>query len=237
MDGTIDVEVREPAAPVPNQATTPMRVAFDRATTRRERRSLSRQPGGRAAIGRNGRDHRRPGRVDQFVEIAVPATADPTRPDDRRRRRHARPGPGRPHRCRAMCCAARDDLIGRQAARVLAGAGRPARAGDLVAPWLVRRGDDASIVFRRGGLQIASATEVLDNGRAGEFDPGAQRRQRRDAPRRGRRPPPGRGHDQPCRDREELAHALGAVAVLILLLARRLHGGGAAGRDRPAARL
>ena len=33
-------------------------------------------------------------------------------------------------------------------------AGRPARAGDVSAPWLVRRGEPASMRFTRGGLEI-----------------------------------------------------------------------------------
>ena len=60
-----------------------------------------------------------------------------------------------------------DDLVGRQAVRPLA-AGRAARAGEVAAPWQVRRGEDASMAFSRGGLQIVTAAEVLENGRQGQ---------------------------------------------------------------------
>ncbi len=105
------------------------------------------------------------GRVDELVEVAVPtrpiargetiADADvaaawlpaASLPDDGLRRA--------------------EDLVGRQAVRPLA-AGRAARAGEVAAPWQVRRGEDASMAFSRGGLQIVTAAEVLENGRQGQ---------------------------------------------------------------------
>ena len=60
------------------------------------------------------------------------------------------------------------DLVGRRATRTLLPQ-RPIRAGDVAEPWLVRRGDEAVALFRRGGLEIVSAAEALDHGRRGEI--------------------------------------------------------------------
>ena len=164
VDGELSVVVSSPAAPIPNRAATPMRVALAdlRYDQRRGRYdailSAGLRSGESAAIASSGR-------VDQLVEVPVPARAIPRgetlqAEDVIVSRVLAASLPGDVLR-------RSEELVGQQAARSLA-AGRPARAGDLVAPWLVRRGDDASIVFRRGALQIASAALVLDNGRRGE---------------------------------------------------------------------
>jgi flagellar basal body P-ring formation protein FlgA len=60
------------------------------------------------------------------------------------------------------------ELVGLQAARPLA-AGRAVRAKDLVAPVLVRRGEPASMVLRRGGLEVIDAGIALDHGRQDEW--------------------------------------------------------------------
>ena len=141
-----------------------MRVAlvdlrYDRRTGRYQGRLEAALPSGEtAAIATSGR-------VDELVEVAVPARpiargetiADAdivaawlplvSLPDDGLRRA--------------------EDLVGRQAVRPLA-AGRAARAGEVAAPWQVRRGEDASMAFARGGLQIVTAAEVLENGRQGQ---------------------------------------------------------------------
>ena len=48
------------------------------------------------------------------------------------------------------------EVIGLQATRFLA-AERPARTGDVAAPWLVARGAPTAMVFTRGGLEIVGA--------------------------------------------------------------------------------
>ena len=165
MAGTIDVEVREPAGPVPNRATTRMRVTLvelrlDGSGERFRGRLEAVLPSGESAeIGTAGR-------VDQLVEIAVPAHGIPRGQTigDADVALVQVPASSLP----TGALRRRDDLVGRQAVRALA-AHRPARTDDLAAPWLVRRGDEASTVFRRGGLEIVSATEALDNGRHGEL--------------------------------------------------------------------
>lgn len=164
VGGELSVEVRSPAAPIPNRATTPMRVTL--ADLRYDQRR-GRYDAVLSAGLRSGESTAIPtsGQVEQLVEVPVPVRPIPRgetlqAEDVIVNRLPAAALPGDVLR-RA------EDLVGQQAARSLT-AGRPTRAGDLAAPWLVRRGDDASIVFRRGALQIVSAAQVLDNGRRGE---------------------------------------------------------------------
>jgi flagella basal body P-ring formation protein FlgA len=162
--GDLAVEVRQPAAAVPNRAEGETRVAL--VGLRYDRRS-GRFHGRLQAALATGESATIPitGRVDELIEVAVP-----TRPI-----------------ARGEMIAAADvglallpvaslaedavrhveDLVGRQAARPLA-AGRAARAGEVTAPWQVRRGESASMAFARGGLQIVTAAEALENGRAGQ---------------------------------------------------------------------
>ncbi len=164
LAGELAVEVRQPAVAVPNRAGTKMRVALselrhDRRTGRFQGRLEAVLPSGEASAVPIA------GRVDELVEVPVPirplargeaiATGDlatawlplAALPDD---------GVLRP-----------EDLVGREAVRMLA-AGRAVRAGEVAEPWAVRRGDQASMAFRRGGLQIVTAAEALENGRPGE---------------------------------------------------------------------
>jgi len=57
---------------------------------------------------------------------------------------------------------------GREAARVLM-AGNPVRAGDVVPPRLVRRGEPVTIAWRQGGLVITAAGRALSAGGKGEL--------------------------------------------------------------------
>jgi flagella basal body P-ring formation protein FlgA len=158
------VEVRQPTAAVPNRSESAIRVAlvdlrYDRRAGRYQGRLEAALPSGETTTILTS------GRVDELVEVAVPnrpiargetiALGDVASaslpvgalPDDALRRA--------------------EDLIGRRAVRPLA-SGRAARAGEVAAPWQVRRGDDASMAFRHGGLQIVTAAEVLENGRQGQ---------------------------------------------------------------------
>ena len=56
-----------------------------------------------------------------------------------------------------------EELVGLQAARPLA-AGRAVRAQDLVAPLLVRRGEPASMLLKRGGLEVSDSGIALEHG-------------------------------------------------------------------------
>jgi len=56
---------------------------------------------------------------------------------------------------------------GREAVRVL-GAGTPVRAGDVVPPRLVRRGEPVTVAWRAGGLLITAAGRALSSGGLGE---------------------------------------------------------------------
>ena len=164
MATDVAVEVRQPRGNVPNRAATAMKIilvdlSVDRRVGRFQGRIEAALPTGERT------EMTASGRLGRPVEIVVPARAigrgrtilaeDLVRmsllaadlPDD------------------ALALAT--DLVGRQAARTLPPQ-RPVRAGDVAEPWLVRRGDEAAAVFRRGGLEITSAAEVLDNGRRGE---------------------------------------------------------------------
>ena len=162
--GNLAVEVRQPVASLPNRAEGETRVAL--AELRYDRRT-GRYHGKLEAALATGATTTIPtsGRVDELVEVAVPirsiargeaiAAADvevtllplASLSEDALRRI--------------------EDLVGRQAVRPLA-TGRPARAGEVAAPWQVRRGEAASLAFARGGLQIVTAAEVLENGREGQ---------------------------------------------------------------------
>ena len=144
---------------------TPMRVAlvdlrYDRRTGRFQGRLA-----GDAALGRDHADRRpragstswsrsrcRPGRSPAARRSPTPTSRAAwlpaaSLPDDGLRRA--------------------EDLVGRQAVR-RSPPGRAARAGEVAAPWQVRRGEDASMAFSRGGLQIVTAAEALENGRQGQ---------------------------------------------------------------------
>jgi flagella basal body P-ring formation protein FlgA len=162
--GQLAVEVRQPAAALPNRAGAAMRVALaelrhDRRTGRFQGRIEAVLPSGEATMTAIA------GRIDELVEVPVPrrpvargetlAAGDlmaawlpmASLPDDGLRQG--------------------GDLIGRQAVRALA-AGRAVRAAEVATPWAVKRGDQTAMSFSRGGLQIVTAAEVLENGRPGE---------------------------------------------------------------------
>jgi flagella basal body P-ring formation protein FlgA len=162
--GKLQVELRQPAAPVPNDAGTAMRVTlvelrFDPRTGRVQGRLAAALPSGETeslAVG---------GRVDELVAVAVPGRPIPRDtvigPDDLRIA--SLPVASLPEDALRRA----EELVGRQAARALAG-GRPVRAAEVAAPWAVRRGDEVGMVFRRGGLQIVTAGEMLEHARLGE---------------------------------------------------------------------
>lgn len=161
-DATVDVAM--PAMPIPNRATTPMRVvlgelAYDRGTGRYQARLRATLGSGETtAIESHGR-------VLDLIEVLLP-----TRPigrgetigaDDMRVARVPNSS------VRGDTLRHLEDVIGLQATRFLA-ANRPARAGDVEAPWLVARGEPAAMVFARGGLEIVGAGVALDQGRQGQ---------------------------------------------------------------------
>ena len=164
VEPEVTVDVAMPATAVPNRATTRMRVAltdlrYDRSTGRYEARlQASLETGETSVIDTFGR-------VQELTDIVVPA-----RPIGR----GETIGPGdvstvrvAPGSLRGDTLRRPEDLIGLQAARFLV-AGRPTRAGDVVAPWLVARGEQATMVFLRGGLEILVAGIALDQGRQGQ---------------------------------------------------------------------
>jgi flagella basal body P-ring formation protein FlgA len=160
----LTVEVLEPASSLPNRAATPLLVTLselrhEAGTGRfsaRLRASLS--SGEATTLAASGR-------VREMVEVAVPgrpiargetiAAADLTW------------APFASASLRGGTLRRPEDMAGLQAARALP-AGRPVRAGDVAAPWLVRRGESASMRFTRGGLEIVGAGVALDQGRMGE---------------------------------------------------------------------
>ena len=162
--GDVAVEVRSPAGPVPTRAVTPMRVGLD--DLRYDERT-GRYRAVLAATLSSGETTSIPtsGLVTELVRVPVPVR--PIARDQTVR------GEDLELAMLAGSSLARDalrrpeDMVGQQASRALP-AGRPVRAGDLAAPWLLRRGDDASVVFRRGGLQIVGSAVALENGRRGE---------------------------------------------------------------------
>jgi flagella basal body P-ring formation protein FlgA len=162
--GELAVEVRQPTAALPNRAGVAMRVQLvelrhDRRSGRFQGRIEASLPSGETSATPIG------GRVDELVEVTVPgrpvARGETIVPADLVSAWlpvNALPEGG-PRRA--------EDLVGRQTVRALA-AGRAVRAGEVAAPWAVERGDEAAMAFRRGGLQIVTAAEVLENGRPGE---------------------------------------------------------------------
>ncbi len=60
------------------------------------------------------------------------------------------------------------DIIG-QEARIALYAGRPIHLGDIGAPAIVDRNDLVKIVFRQGGLEIATEGRSLGRGAEGDY--------------------------------------------------------------------
>jgi len=159
---TVDVAI--PAVAIPNRATTPMRVVlgelvYDRSTGRYQARLRATLGSGETAAIESR------GRVRDMVEVVLP-----TRPIGR----GETIGTDDMRVARVPIASVRgdtlrhlEDVIGLQATRFLA-ADRPARAGDVEAPWLVARGEPATMVFARGGLEIVGAGIALDQGRQGQ---------------------------------------------------------------------
>lgn len=161
-DATVDVAM--PATPMPNRATTPMRVelgelVYDRATGRYHARLQATLGSGETTAIESR------GRVLDLVEVLLP-----TRPigrgetigaDDMRVARVPSTS------VRGDTLRQLQEVIGLQATRFLA-AERPARTGDVAAPWLVARGAPTAMVFTRGGLEIVGAGVALDQGRLGQ---------------------------------------------------------------------
>jgi flagella basal body P-ring formation protein FlgA len=161
-DATVDVAM--PAMPIPNRATTPMRVVlgelvYDRGTGHYQARLRATLGSGETTAIESR------GRVLDLIEVLLP-----TRPisrgetigaDDMRVARVPNAS------VRGDTLRHLEDVIGLQATRFLA-ADRPARAGDVETPWLVARGEPAAMVFARGGLEIVGAGVALDQGKQGQ---------------------------------------------------------------------
>lgn len=164
LDDGLTVEVLVPGAPLPNRAATPLHIAladlqYQPETGRFRARLQARLRTGEASTLATS------GRILELVDVAVPARAigrgETISAQDVTSVRLATAS------LRAGVLRRPEDMIGLQAARPLP-AGRPARAGDVAAPWLVRRGEPASMRFTRGGLEIVGAGIALDQGRRGE---------------------------------------------------------------------
>ena len=157
------VEVDTPGPAVPNRALTPMRVAladlrYDPDSghyTARLRATLA--TGESTLIDSNGKVHelvpvvrlRRPlsrGQTIAAEDVQLERLPARAAYDDALRRV--------------------EDVVGMQAIRALA-TGRPIRARDVEAPWLVARDEPVAMVFRRAGLEIVGAGVALDPGRRG----------------------------------------------------------------------
>ncbi|MFO1047690.1 MAG: flagellar basal body P-ring formation chaperone FlgA [Geminicoccaceae bacterium] len=186
LAGDLAVEIRQPRGETPNRAVAPMRISLvelevDQGAGRFQGRIEAVLPSGeRAQLPTSGV-------IDRAVDVLVPARAIArgqgiTDGDLTTVRLPASSLP-------ADALTRASEIVGRQAARNLAPQ-RAVRAGDVAEPWLVRRGDEAAAVFRRGSLEIVSAGEALDNGRQGEtvrvrnLDSGEVRRAVVVAPRR-----------------------------------------------------
>jgi flagella basal body P-ring formation protein FlgA len=163
-DGELAVDVQMPLAPLPNRAAAPMRIVvadlrYDTRTGRYDAQLLATLPSGETSAIKSA------GRVQEMVEVPVPARpigrGETIRREDLAWSSFAR-GSVRVDALRDI-----DDLVGLQAVRRLSG-GRAVRAGDVTVPWLVRRGDPLSLVFKRAGLEIAGPGVALDHGRHGE---------------------------------------------------------------------
>ncbi len=161
-DATVDVVI--PAAPIPNRAASPMRVVLgdlvhDQSTGRYEARLRATLGSGETTVIESH------GRVRDWVNVILPARpigrGETIGPEDMRVAR-VPSASVRGDTLRHM-----EDVIGLQATRFLA-TDRPARAGDVEAPWLVARGEPATMVFARGSLEIVGAGVALDQGRQGQ---------------------------------------------------------------------
>lgn len=164
LAGDLAVEIRQPRGETPNRAVAPMRISLveldiDHGAGRFQGRIEAVLPSGeRAQLPTSGV-------IDRAVDVLVPAHAIARGQmiSDRDLTPLRVPASSLP----ADALASASELAGRQAVRSLAPQ-RAVRAADVAEPWLVRRGDDAATVFRRGSLEIVSAGEALDNGRQGE---------------------------------------------------------------------
>jgi flagella basal body P-ring formation protein FlgA len=165
VDGDLVVEVQAPSASLANRASGPTRVVvgelrYEPRTSRYDAKLLASLVTGEATTILSS------GRVDELVEAAVL-----TRPIDR----GETIGPGDLTQralplgsVRNNAFRAPEELVGLQAARPLA-AGRAVRAQDLVAPLLVRRGEPASMLLKRGGLEVSDSGIALEHGHRGEW--------------------------------------------------------------------
>ena len=163
-DGELTVDVQVPLTPLPNRAAAPMRIVvadlrYDARTGRYDAELLATLPSGETSTVKSA------GRVQEMVE--VPVLARPLERGEAIRREDLAWGSFARASVRADALRDIDDLVGLQAVRRLSG-GRVVRAGDVAAPWLVRRGDPLSLVFTRAGLEIAGPGIALDQGRHGE---------------------------------------------------------------------
>jgi flagella basal body P-ring formation protein FlgA len=165
LDGNLAVEVQAPSAPLANRASSPTRLVvgelrYEPRTGRYDAKLLASLATGEATTILSS------GRIDELVEAAVLARpigrGETIGPQDVIRRELPLGSVG------ADAFREPGELVGLQAARPLA-AGRAVRAKDLVAPLLVRRGEPASMVLRRGGLELIDAAIALDHGRQDEW--------------------------------------------------------------------
>jgi flagella basal body P-ring formation protein FlgA len=160
----LSVEVQTPAAPLPNRAATPVHIAvtelhFDPRTGRYEAQLLARLATGESSAIASV------GRVQELVEVPVLARAvqagETILPQDLVLRRLPA------DTLRGNFLQSAEDLAGLQAARPLM-AGRILRTGDLVVPLLIRRGEQVTMTFSLGALQLIGVGVALDHGRRGE---------------------------------------------------------------------
>jgi flagellar basal body P-ring formation protein FlgA len=163
-DGELAVDVQVPSAPLPNRAAAPMRIVvadlrYDARTGRYDAQLLATLPSGETSTVKSA------GRVQEMVE--VPVLARPIGRGETIRREDLAWSSVARASVRVDALRDLNDLVGLQAMRRLSG-GRVVRAGDVMAPWLVRRGDPLSLMFKSGGLEIAGPGVALDHGRHGE---------------------------------------------------------------------
>jgi flagella basal body P-ring formation protein FlgA len=165
IDGNFVIEVQAPSTPLANRASSPTRVVvgelrYEPRTGRYDAKLLASLVTGEATTILSS------GRVDELVETAVLIRpldrGEIIGPDDVTRR--ALPLTS----VRSDAIRIPEELVGLQAARPLA-VGRAVRAQDLVAPLLVRRGEPASMVLRRGGLEVTDSGIALEHGHQGAW--------------------------------------------------------------------